>query len=178
MSHATQLHNCGYLADYMQIMHSCALPGNVPDALCRQIHDRALATVQWTLEQALDEEMRAYLGCARYARHGSPREPEHTRSGTYERQLWTQYGCNPALRVPKLRRGNRQVEWQTIGRYERCWGPWLDQQLLQYCLGHSLRDLQETMHLTVGEILSLEACNRLVLGLHAQSHAFKTARLV
>ena len=121
--------------------------------------------------------MSAYLGWARYERHRSPREPEYTRSGTYARQLWTQYGCIPTLRVPTLRRGNRQLAWQTIGRYERCWGPWLDQQLLQYCLGHSLRDLQETMHLTVGEILSLEACNRLVLGLQEQAQAFKTARL-
>src|SRR6266571_3692669 len=177
MSHATQLHHRGYLADYMQIMHSCALPGNVPDELCRQVHARALATVKWTLEQALEEEVSAYLGWARYERHRSPREPEYTRSGTYARQLWTQYGCIPTLRVPTLRRGNRQLAWQTIGRYERCWGPWLDQQLLQYCLGHSLRDLQETMHLTVGEILSLEACNRLVLGLQEQAQAFKTARL-
>jgi hypothetical protein len=69
------------------------------------------------------------------------------------------------------------LEWQTIGRYERCWGPWLDQHLLQYCLGHSLRGLQETMHLTLGELLSLEACNRLVLGLQEQAQAFKMARL-
>ena len=122
-------------------------------------------------------EVSAYLGCARYERRPYLREPEHTHSGAYERQLWTQYGCIPALRVPKLRRGNRQLEWQTIGRYERCWGPWLDQQLLQYCLGHSLRDLQETMLLTVGEVRSLEACNRLVLGLQEQAQAFKTARL-
>jgi hypothetical protein len=87
MSHATQLHHRGYLADSMQIMHRCALPGNVPDEIYRQVHDRALATVKWTLEQALDEEVRAYLGCARYVRHTYPREPEHTRSGAYERQL-------------------------------------------------------------------------------------------
>jgi hypothetical protein len=59
MSHATQLHHRRYLADYMQIMNSCALPGNVPDELCRQVHDRALTTVKWTLEQALEEEVSA-----------------------------------------------------------------------------------------------------------------------
>jgi hypothetical protein len=37
--------------------------------------------------------------------------------------------------------------------------------------------LQEAMHLTLGEVLSLEACNRLVLGLEERAHAFKTARL-
>jgi hypothetical protein len=50
---------------------------------------------------------------------------------------------------------------QTIERYERCWGPFLDQPVLHYCLGHSLRDLQEAMQQTLGEVLSLEACHRL-----------------
>ena len=35
MSHATQLHDRGYLADYMQIMHRCSLPGNVQDEVYR-----------------------------------------------------------------------------------------------------------------------------------------------
>src|SRR4029450_11592056 len=46
MSHATQLHNRGYLADYMQIMNRCALPSNVQDEVYRQGRDRALATVK------------------------------------------------------------------------------------------------------------------------------------
>ena len=52
MSHATQLHHRGYLADSMQIMHRCSLPGNVQDEVYRQVHTRAVATVKWTLEQA------------------------------------------------------------------------------------------------------------------------------
>jgi transposase-like protein len=177
MSHATQLHTRGYLADYMQSMNRDALPGNVHDEVTRQVHDRALATVPWTREQALDEEVSAYVGCARDERHMRPRRPEETRSGASTRQLWTQYGCIPHLRVPKLRRGTRHVDGQTIGRYERCWGPLLDQHLLHDCVGHSLRDLQETMQPTLGDVLSLEACNRLVLGLEQRAQAFKTARL-
>jgi hypothetical protein len=79
--------------------------------------------------------------------------------------------------VPKLRRGNGRLHWQTIERYERCGGPFLDQQLLHYSVGHSLRDRQETMPLTLGEVRSLAACNRLVLGLAERAQAFKTARL-
>ena len=45
------------------------------------------------------------------------------------------------------------------------------------CLGHSLRDRQEGMQLSLGEVLSLAACNRLVLGREARAQAFKTARL-
>jgi putative transposase len=178
MSHATQLHDRGYLADYMQIMHRCSLPGNVQDEVYHQVHARALETVQWTLEQALDEEVRAYLGRARYERDSVPHRPEETRSGAYGRELWTQYGRIANLRVPKLRRGNRHLQWQTITRYEHCWGPLLDQHLLHYCLGHSLRDLQEVMQLSLGEVLSLAACNRLVLGLEERAQTFKTARLV
>src|SRR5215470_1869752 len=177
MSHATQLHDRGYLADYMQIMHRCSLPGHVQDAVYQQVHARTVATVTWTLEQALDEELRAYVGRGRYERDRTPCGPEATRRGAYTRQLWTQYGCIADLRVPKLRRGNRHLEWQTITRYEHCWGPLLDQHLLHYCLGHSLRDLQEVMQLSLGEVLSLAACNRIVLGLEERAHAFKTARL-
>jgi len=65
MSHATQLHHRGSLADSMQIMRRCALPGNVQDEGYRQVHDRALTTVKWTLEQALDAEVTSSLGGAR-----------------------------------------------------------------------------------------------------------------
>jgi transposase-like protein len=123
MSHATQLHDRGYLADYRQILQRCSLPGNVQDEVLRQVHARVVATVKWTLEQALDEELQAYVGRGRYKRDRTSCGPEATRSGVYARQLWTQYGCIGALRVPKLRQGNRQMEWQTITRYERCWGP-------------------------------------------------------
>src|SRR5262249_54508017 len=87
---------------------------------------------------------------------------ESSRSGSYQGALVTQYGPIAALHVPKLRRGNGALPWHSITRYERCWGPLLDHQVMSYCLGHSLRDLQETMALTLGEVLSLAACNRLV----------------
>jgi hypothetical protein len=67
MSHATQLHNRGSLDDYMQIMNSFPLPGNVQDEVYGRVQASALATVKWTLEQALDEEVTAYLGYVRDA---------------------------------------------------------------------------------------------------------------
>ena len=82
MSHATQLHDRGYLADYMQMRHSSALPGNVSEEGYGQVHARVVSTVQWTLEPALHAEVRSYLGGGRYARGPQPRGPEETRSGT------------------------------------------------------------------------------------------------
>jgi hypothetical protein len=83
----------------MQIMNASALPGNVYDAVYGQVHERVVSTGKWTLEQALDEEVREPVGCERYERGLVPRKPEETRSGTYTRELWTQDGCIFDLRV-------------------------------------------------------------------------------
>jgi transposase-like protein len=145
--------------------------------VCQHVQHAVLATVKWTLEQALDAELTAYLGAERYEHLPQNRVPEQTRSGCYRRTLITHYALIPDLQVPKLRRGNPQIPWRTLDRYERCWGPLLDQHLLGYCLGLSLRDLQETMRLTLGEVLSLQAVNRVLLALEERVEAFKTARL-
>ena len=177
MSHAKQLHHQGYFDDYLKIINRSGLPGNVKSELSQQVHHAVIATVQSVIEQALEEEFTTYLGCARYEHLPWGRAPEQTRSGSYRRELFTQHGCIPALRVPKLRRGNRALTWQTIERYERCWGPLLDQQVMGYCLGLSLRDLHESMRLTLGEVLSVSSCNRIVLGMAKQVEAFKTPPL-
>ena len=177
MSHAKQLHHQGYFDDYLKIINRSGLPGNVKSELSQQVHHAVIATVQSVIEQALEEEFTTYLGCARYEHLPWGRAPEQTRSGSYHRELFTQHGCIPALRVPKLRRGNRALTWQTIERYERCWGPLLDQQVMGYCLGLSLRDLHESMRLTLGEVLSVSSCNRIVLGMAKQVEAFKTPPL-
>ena len=177
MSHAKQLHTRRYLDDYLQIINRMGLPSNVQADLCQQVQDMVIATVQEAIEQALEEELTTAIGCERYVHLPWGRRPEQTRSGTYCRELLTQYGCIPNLHVPKLRRGNGHLMWQTITRYEHCWGPLLDQQIMGYCLGLSLRDLQESMMRTLGEVLSLEACNRVVLRVEAKLTAFKSAPL-
>jgi transposase-like protein len=177
MSHATQLHNRRYLHDYLEIINRHGLPGNVKNEICRQMHQAVTATVKGVLEHSLEEELTQYLGLARYEHLPWGRRPELTRSGTYGRELLTQYGRIADLRVPKLRRGNRELRWQTIQRYERCWGPLLDHHLLGYCLGLSLRDLQEVMYDTLGEVVSLAACHRLVWEVEAQVQAWKNATI-
>lgn len=177
MSHANQLHDRRYLDDYLQMIHRAGLPSHVKAEVCQQVQQAVITTVQWTLEQALQEELTAQLGLARYTHLPQGRMPEHTRSGFYCRQLLTQYALIAHLHVPKLRRGNSQLSWQTITRYERCWGPLLDQQLMGYCLGLSLRDLQESLQRTLGEVLSLEALDRVLMALDGRVAAFKTARL-
>ncbi len=177
MSHAKQLHNRRYLNDYLEIMNREGLPGNVKAELGLQVQDAVLTTVQQVIEQALEEELSAYLGLNRYEHFVLGRPPELTRSGSYTRELLTQYGPIAKLRVPKLRRGNGALSWQSMTRYERCWGPLLDQHVMGYCLGLSLRDLQEMMALTLGEVISLAACNRIVSSVTARVEGFKTQPL-
>src|SRR5882724_2355718 len=78
------------------------------------------------------------------------------------------------LRVPKRRKGNGALEWQTLSRYERCWGPFLDQQVRHDCLGLSLRDLQESMYTTLGEGWAVASCHRIVASVGQRAEAFKT----
>ena len=140
MSHAKQLHHRRYLNDYLEIINREGLPGNVKTDLCLTVQDTVIATVQHVIEAALEEELRAYLGLDRYEHLPWGRPPESTRSWSYQRALLTQYGPIADLHVPKLRRGNGALTWQSITRYECCWGPLLDHQVMSYCLGHSLRD--------------------------------------
>ena len=177
MSHAQQLHNRRYFDDYMELINRKGLPGTVKTALCQQVNDAVVATTQHVIEQALEAELTAYVGAKRYEHLPWGREAAQTRSGCYHRELMTQYGRIPDLRVPKLRKGNAALEWQTIRRYERCWGPFLDQQVMHYCLGLSLRDLQESMHATLGEVLSVASCNRIVVSVGQRAEAFKTQSL-
>jgi transposase-like protein len=177
MSHAKQLHNRRYLNDYLEIINREGLPGNVKNDLCLQVQDVVITTVQQVIEAALDEELHVYLGLERYEHLPWGRPAELTRSGSYRRELITQYGPIDDLRVPKLRRGNGDLNWHSLTRYERCWGPLLDQQVMGYCLGLSLRDLQEMMALTLGDVLSLSACNRIVSSVTARVEAFKSQPL-
>src|SRR4030095_14723090 len=107
--------------------------------------------------------MSASLGVERYEPVPWGRAPGATRSGSYPRTLLTPYGAIADLHVPTLRRGNGALTWQSSMRYACCWGPLRDHQGMRSCWGHSLRDLQATLALTLGEVLSLAACNRMVL---------------
>jgi len=91
--------------------------------------------------------------------------------------LLTQYALLPDLHVPQLRRGNAQLTWQTLTRDARCWGPRLDPPLLGSCVGLSLRALQESLPRTLGEVLSLEALDRVLGALAGRVTACKIARL-
>ena len=87
MSHAKQLHHRRYLNDYLEIINREGLPGNIKNDLCLKVQDLVLTTVQHVIEAALEEELSASLGVARYEHVPWGRSPESTRSGSYQRVL-------------------------------------------------------------------------------------------
>src|SRR5262249_62331809 len=106
MSHAKQLHHRHYLNDYLEIINREGLPGNIQSDLCLKVQDTVVTTVQHVIEEALEEELSAYLGVARYVHLPWGRPPESTRSGSYQREFATQDGLSADQRVAKLGRGN------------------------------------------------------------------------
>ena len=131
------------------------------ESLRQSVQSTALSAIQDTIEQALDEELTAHLGLARYERVPGGRTPEQQRSGFFPRMLDTSFGHIEDLHVPKLRRGNGDREWMILERYHRIWRPLLDQSLHDYMLGLSIRDLQESLFGTLGTVLSPNAVNRI-----------------
>ena len=111
--------------------------------------------IKTTIEAALVEELESFRTSKTNFR---PR-----RSGYFHRLLDTQYGRVSQLRVPKLRSGNREREWQILKRYQRGLQSLLDFALCLYVMGLSLRDLQEALYHLLGSVLSVSAINRVTL---------------
>ena len=115
-------------------------------SLEESLRTAVVSAVKTTLEAALEEELSADL--ARMI-SDKPR-----RSGHFSRGLDTQYGHVPDLQVPKLRRRNRERDWQILGRYQRGLGNLLDWLCCLYVMGLSLRDLQEALYFLIGHVIS------------------------
>jgi len=130
------------------------------------LREQALVGVRTVLEQALLEELEAELGFAPYVRYGGGSKPaEQQRSGYFRREVVTAYGRLADVRVPKLRRGNKQRTWQILTRYQSPLQGVLDRALYAYTMGLSLRDVQELLYLFVGHILSRTAVNRITIAM-------------
>ena len=143
-------------------------------ALELALRDSALVGVRATLEAALQEELCAHLQFGRYERQATgAKAPDQQRSGFFQRQVQTEYGSLPDLRVPKLRRGNKARDWQVLTRYQSARQTVLDKALYLYSLGLSLRDLEEALFLFLGQVLSRAAVNRVTLTVQHQMETWQ-----
>jgi transposase-like protein len=167
-----------------RIWHS-SFQSELNEALEHRLREQALVGVRAALQGALAEELDAHLGFNRYERRsreadksGSKQKPaEEQRSGTFKRAVETSYGYIPDLRVPKLRRGNKEREWGVLTRYQSTQQIVLDKALYLYVLGLSLRDLQEGLYLFLNHVLSRTAINRVTLAAQGQMEVWRRASL-
>jgi transposase-like protein len=148
----------------------------VSRALMEQLETQTQQLVKSLVEEALVRELDEYLGFGRYERTGRAKPAHQHRSGTWSRSLRTMWATT-TVRVPKLRRGNKARSWQVLERYERSFGPWLDLQMHLYLLGLSQRDLQEILHLSFGQVLSVKAIEHLTDVARKEMEAFHQAHL-
>ncbi|MEL6552533.1 MAG: transposase [Cyanobacteria bacterium J06621_11] len=131
-------------------------------ALEKRLRTVVVSAVKTTLEAALEEELSADLA------RMTPDQPR--RSGHFSRSLDTQYGHVPDLQIPKLRRRNRERQWQILQRYQRGLGNLLDWLCCLYVMGLSLRDLQEALYFLIGHVLSRSAVNQVTLKVQHTNH--------
>ena len=148
----------------------------VSHALMEQLESNTQSEVAWIIDEALVKELDEFLGFERYERTGEAKPPSQHRSGSYPRSLRTMWGTSN-VRVPKLRCGNKKREWKVLERYERSFGPWFDVQLHLYRLGLSQGDLQETLHLGFGQVLSTKSIQHLTDVARKDMEAFRQAPL-
>lgn len=144
------------------------------EALNVHLRQCAVISIKSALESALVEELDAHLGFVQYVRLPTGKKPsEQQRSGFFPRQTETEYGHIPDLRVPKLRRGNKDREWKILTRYQSSLRTLLDKSLYLYVMGLSIRDLQEALYLFVGHVLSRDAVNRVTVAVQSKMVAWQ-----
>lgn len=141
-------------------IRSTSVQPDLLTSLASTLHQAVLGVTQVTIESALVEELLALRKDSSQA--------IGRRSGYFTRTLDTEQGRIEALRVPKLRSGNKARHWQILTRYQRSIGTLMDFALSLYVLGLSLRDLQEAFYHLLGHVLSVNAINRVTL--EAQRH--------
>jgi transposase-like protein len=143
---------------------------DLADTLAAHLRRYALAGVKAALEIALLEELEL---------HRQPYRQQHLpthlqRSGTYTRRVLTTHGFIPDLHIPKLRALNRERKWEILRRYQLSMPLLLDQALYLYTLGLSLRDLQESLYVLFGHVLSRQAVNRVTIAAQSPLEQWRT----
>src|SRR6266545_7274656 len=143
---------------------------DLADTLASHLRHHALIGVKAALETALSEELEVH----RQPEGQQPLPTHLQRSGTYTRRVLTSHGFIPDLHIPKLRARNGERTWQVLRRYQLAMPLLLDQALYVYTLGLSIRDLQETLYVLFGHVLSREAVNRVTIAAQSPLDTWRT----
>jgi transposase-like protein len=124
------------------------------------------------LERCLEEEMAVYLHAARHERTV---ERQDHRNGTYTRDLTTELGLLPALKVPRARTAGFQP--QVFTRYQRR-QPGVNRLLrTAFLRGVSTRQVGPLTALLLEEAVSASTVSRVTQALDVEVHRFHTQPL-
>jgi len=146
--------------------------------LREELRKAALVGVKACLEEGLRQELTEHIGYERYERKEEEGELEKAqRSGYFKRRVSTDHGEIADLRVPKLRKGNKEREWKIISRYQRCLQYVLDGLLYLYVMGLSIRDLQEGLYVQYGSLLSIGAINQVTIQVQKEVEKSRTQKI-
>ena len=144
----------------------------------KELREAAVVGVKACLEEGLRQELTKQIGYERYERKKEEGELKKAqRSGYFKRKVSTDHGEIGDLRVPKLRKGNKEREWQILNRYQRCLQYVLDGLLYLYVMGLSVRDLQEGLYVQYGNLLSVSAVNQVTIHIQKEVEKKRTAKL-
>lgn len=129
---------------------------------------RGRQSLQWLLEAAMQTELTARLGYEPYQR--DPQLHTNYRNGTYTRSLDTQFGCLPALRVPRSRQG--QTAYSVLERYSRR-APWVEGLVREMFLaGVSTRRVGRVVRGLLSASVSASAVSRITASLDEQARSW------
>ena len=160
--------------EQIETIWEASFQSEINEALKEGLREAALVGVKGCLEEALRQELTDHLGFEAYQRQESgPKPPQEQRSGYFKRGVNTDHGHIPDLKVPKLRRGNKEREWQVLTRYQSSLQYVLDSLLYLYVMGLSLRDVQEALYVVFGSLLSVSAINQITLKVQSEMKAWR-----
>ncbi|MEK7394448.1 MAG: IS256 family transposase [Fibrobacterota bacterium] len=131
------------------------------------LEEETRGLIKWRLEQLLQAEVGAHLGCARYGRSVQRRG---YRNGSYGRDLLTRYGWIESLMMPRVRAGD--FASRVVEKYRRRQRQ-VDQVVLEaFLLGHSTRKTRRLFRRVFGATISAQGVSNIVEALDEEVQRF------
>ena len=137
-----------------------------------QLRKATVPVIQTSIERFLQEELSTHIVSQKALGISIS---DLYRSGSFKRELTTAYGHIDNLSVPKLRKGNKERDWQVLKRYNSLMPLLIGKLMYVYVLGLSLRDLQEFLYILMDKMLDKNTINTITLELQTKVSSIRNA---
>ncbi len=139
-----------------------------------QLRKSTVPIIQTSIERFLQEELSTHIETQK---NKGVSTSDLYRSGSFKRELTTAYGHIDDLSVPKLRKGNKEREWQVLKRNNSLMPLLIGKLMYVYVLGLSLRDLQEFLYILMDKMLDKNTINTITLELQTKVASIRNATI-